>query len=144
MAAWVAAFVLVCTGAVAGLNRASANTLPDEPLYAWKRASERVWLGLQFTPEREIAVSLALADRRVDEVKRLYQQSGRVDPAIITQLQADYKRTLQLIDTLPPEKAQPLLAQAQATGAEHEQELMQLAQQATGDEQQMLFAAVQI
>lgn len=144
MAAWVAAFVLICTGTIGGLNRTSANTLPDEPLYAWKRATERVWLGVQFTPEREITVSLALADRRVDEVKRLYQRSGRVYPAIINQLQADYKRTLQLIDTLPPEKAQPLLAQAKVIGAEHEQELMQLAQQATGSEQQILLAAVQV
>ena len=144
MAAWVAVFLFVCTGAIGGLTRASANTLPDEPLYSWKRATERVWLGTQTTTERKVTVSLALADRRVDEMKRLYQRSGRVYPAIINQLQIDYTRTLQLIDTLPPEQAQPLLAQAKAVGAEHEHELMQLAQQATGEEQQILLAAVEI
>ena len=144
MAAWVAVFLFVCTGAIGGLTRASANTLPDEPLYTWKRATERVWLGTQTTTERKVTVSLALADRRVDEMKRLYQRSGRVYPAIINQLQIDYTRTLQLIDTLPPEQAQPLLAQAKAVGAEHEHELMQLAQQATGEEQQILLAAVEI
>jgi hypothetical protein len=144
IAAWVVAFLLLCVGTGSGLTLVSANALPDEPLYGWKRASERVWLSVQTNPEREIAVSLALAERRVNETTLLYRRSGQVKTELINQLKLDYTRALQLINTLPPTKAQPLLQQARASGAEHEQALAQLAQQADGSAHQILLSAVRM
>ena len=143
-ATWIALILMITVGATSGITFAAKSALPDEPLYGWKRATEQVWLHVQPSAERRIAVSLALADRRVTEIKQLYQRAGRVDRDVITQLRADYTRTLDLITTLPPTKAQPLLEQAQALGAQHEQELAALAQQTTGSQQQILLSAVQI
>jgi hypothetical protein len=143
LATW-AGLLLICIASVSGVTLASAHALPDEPLYGWKRASERLWLSVQPTPEREVAVSLTLADRRVDETKLLYQRSKQVDGKVIGELKRDYTRTLALIATLPQEQALPLLKQTETLGAQHEQELTALAEQSTGAQQDLLLSAVRI
>ncbi|HEX6288103.1 MAG TPA: DUF5667 domain-containing protein [Herpetosiphonaceae bacterium] len=143
MAAWAVLFLVVCIGSLSSITVVSAQALPNEPLYGWKRTSERIWLSIQSNPERKIAVSLALADRRVEEIRQLHRRSGSVSRDVIVQLRADYIRTLELIAALPNDQAKPLLEQAHALSAQHEQELMALAEQATGSQQQMILSAVQ-
>jgi hypothetical protein len=56
---------------VAGASVASADSLPDEPLYGLKVASEQVRLALAQRPEDRAAVWLSMAEHRLAEAERL-------------------------------------------------------------------------
>lgn len=74
---------LVLVGAlVAGATVASADSLPDEPLYAVKTASEQLRLALAQTPEDRAAVWLSMAEHRLTEAERL-ALAGREPEALV-------------------------------------------------------------
>ncbi|MEK7860761.1 MAG: DUF5667 domain-containing protein, partial [Chloroflexota bacterium] len=52
---------------------ASADALPEEPLYAVKVAGEQVRLALARNPEDRAAVELSMAEHRLSEAERLVQ-----------------------------------------------------------------------
>ena len=56
---------------VASATVASADALPDEPLYGVKLASEQVRLRLAVTPADRAAVRLSMAEHRLAEAERL-------------------------------------------------------------------------
>jgi hypothetical protein len=56
---------------VASASVASADSLPDEPLYGLKIASEQVRLALARSPEDRAAVWLSMAEHRLAEAERL-------------------------------------------------------------------------
>lgn len=78
-----AGVALVLVGAlVASATVASADALPDEPLYGVKVASEQVRLTLAQTPEDRAAVWLSMAEHRLAEAERL-AIAGREPEALV-------------------------------------------------------------
>lgn len=73
----VLAISLVATATVA-----SADALPDEPLYGLKVASEQVRLALAQSPEDRAAVWLSMAEHRLAEAERL-AVAGREPEALV-------------------------------------------------------------
>jgi hypothetical protein len=67
---------------VATASVASADALPDEPLYGLKVASEQVRLALAQSPEDRAAVWLSMADHRLAEAERL-AVAGREPEALV-------------------------------------------------------------
>lgn len=67
---------------VATASVASADALPDDPLYGLKVASERVRLTLAQTPEDRAAVWLSMAEHRLAEAERL-AVAGREPEALV-------------------------------------------------------------
>jgi hypothetical protein len=67
---------------VAGASVASADSLPDEPLYGLKVASEHVRLALAQSPEDRAAVWLSMAEHRLAEAERL-AVAGREPEALV-------------------------------------------------------------
>jgi hypothetical protein len=67
---------------VATASVASADALPDEPLYRLKVASEQVRLALAQSPEDRAAVWLSMADHRLAEAERL-AVAGREPEALV-------------------------------------------------------------
>ncbi|MGH2378557.1 MAG: DUF5667 domain-containing protein, partial [Candidatus Limnocylindria bacterium] len=67
---------------VASASVASADALPDEPLYGLKVAGERVRLQLARTPEDRAAVWLSMAEHRLAEAERL-AVAGRESEAFV-------------------------------------------------------------
>ncbi|MBI2773821.1 MAG: hypothetical protein HYX56_04940 [Chloroflexi bacterium] len=73
---------LALVGSVVGAATvASADSLPDEPLYGLKVASEQLRLALVASPEDRAAVELSMADHRLAEAERLAIE-GRGSDAI--------------------------------------------------------------
>src|SRR5688500_12857513 len=67
---------------VATASVASADALPDEPLYGLKVASEQVRLTLAQSPEDRAAVRLSMAEHRLAEAERL-AVAGREPEALV-------------------------------------------------------------
>jgi hypothetical protein len=91
LAAGVAAVVLALTAGFGGLVAASAQALPGDSLYPFKRASEAVQLRLTFTSRARMTLEEQYSVRRADEVRRLLAL-GRIEKMTfegIVQAQAD-------------------------------------------------------
>ena len=73
---------LVIAGLLGGATVASADSLPDDPLYSFKLAGEQLRLAIAISPEDRASVELSIAEHRLDEAERL-ATSGREDDAII-------------------------------------------------------------
>jgi hypothetical protein len=63
---------------------ASADALPDEPLYGVKLASEQVRLALAGTPEDRASVRLSMAEHRLAEAVRLVQDGRAAEAVTVT------------------------------------------------------------
>lgn len=73
---------LVIAGLFGGATVASADSLPDDALYAFKLAGEQLRLAIAISAEDRASVELSIAEHRLDEAERL-AASGRADDAII-------------------------------------------------------------
>lgn len=75
------AVLLTGAGLLAGATVASADSLPDDPLYGFKLAGEQLRLAIASTPEDRAAVDLSIATHRLEEAERL-AEAGRDDATI--------------------------------------------------------------
>jgi hypothetical protein len=76
------AVVGLCTAIVAGAAVASADTLPDDPLYSVKLGGEDLRLALALSAGDRAAVQLSIAEHRLAEAESL-ATSGRDDDALV-------------------------------------------------------------
>ncbi len=76
------ATVVITFSFAAAASVASAESLPDDPLYAMKLAGEDLRLALASTSEDRAAVELSIAEHRLAEAQRL-AEAGRVDEALV-------------------------------------------------------------
>lgn len=99
----------VVFGAGAGVTSAAQASLPGEPLYPVKRASEQGRMLVTFGPQRKASYHFELASERLEEVRLLVQAEKPVDPSMVeaatSQLDAGLERTLKIA----PSKAQEII-----------------------------------
>lgn len=76
-----AAVILVLAGSGIGVDRASAGSLPDSPLYNVKAAKEQVQLALARAPESQVDVRAAQLSERNDELDRAVE--ARKQPKVV-------------------------------------------------------------
>jgi hypothetical protein len=69
------ALLLLTAGSAVAVAQDAA---PDDALYGLKRTSEQVWLSLPLGSERAAEVHLALAERRLDEIRRAPTHAERL------------------------------------------------------------------
>jgi hypothetical protein len=69
----IAASVLILFGLLGGGTIASANSLPGDPLYPLKRASEQVQLALTFVAETKAELRTSFEQRRLEEVQSVVE-----------------------------------------------------------------------
>lgn len=74
----------VCAGLLASVAVASADSLPDEPLYIAKVATEQLRLIIAVTPEDRAAVELSIAEHRLEEAERLAVTAGASSTLLAT------------------------------------------------------------
>jgi hypothetical protein len=99
----------------------AANALPGSPLYPIKLATEEVWLWV--TPVRaEPALHLRLAQRRLDEYKKLVER-GVYDESVLEAMVAQVDAALEDIEALPPALALVLLDEVEEVVAEQQRVL---------------------
>lgn len=66
-------------GLLGGGSIVSANSLPGDPLYSVKRASEKMLLLLTFDAQQRAALEQQLENRRLEEVKKVVEQGRQVE-----------------------------------------------------------------
>ena len=108
---------VAAAGILGGATVASADSLPDDPLYAFKLAGEQLRLAIAVSPDDRAAVEFSIAEHRLDEAERL-ATSGREDDAIVATASygsslADAAADLATVEMDPT--TSPLVAQLQAT-----------------------------
>jgi hypothetical protein len=110
--------VVLIAGLLGGATVASADSLPDDALYAFKLAGEQLRLAVAISVEDRAAVELSIAEHRLDEAERL-AASGREDDTIIATANygsslADAAADLASVEATDPSTA-ALVTQMQAS-----------------------------
>ncbi len=139
-AAWQRAIAAVVVTAVlmGAADTASAQSLPGEALYTWKRAKEDLALTLETDPRERSQLHVNYAHRRLDEFHSLVEEGKKPDPTLVAEtldsliihiqeaikedivnpevaaLVDQAEEALENADTVGPE-AQPVVEQAQET-----------------------------
>ena len=121
------AVIAILFGAVVGTTQAAAGSLPGQPLYGVKLATEQIRLALTSQPASRAAVQQSLAEERLDEIVALLGRRQAVGSSVSN------RATRQL--------EQALEASAQLEDATAAQALQQLAEAIRQREQAMLGAA---
>ena len=121
------AVIAILFGAVVGTTRAAAGSLPGQPLYGVKLATEQIRLAFAGQPGNRAAVQQSLAEERLDEIVALLERKQAVGSSVST------RATRQL--------EQALEASAQLQDAAATQALQQLAEAIRQRQGAMLGAA---
>ena len=128
--------IVISAGLLGSATVASADSLPDDPLYAFKLAGEQLRLAVAVSPEDRAAVQLSIAEHRLDEAERL-AMSGREDAAIVATASygsslADAAAELASVEVSNPHTS-ALVAQLQVSLAMSQQRVATTATRLAGD-----------
>jgi hypothetical protein len=126
----------LCIATVAGATVAGADTLPDDPLYSLKLASEDLRLTLAVSAGDRAAVQLSIAEHRLAEAEAL-ATSGRDEDALVasstySQQIAEAAAELAELEELQPEVV-ALVAQLDGRFNEQRSRLQLLASKLSAD-----------
>ena len=119
--ALAAAAILVLVGA--GATSAAASSLPGDPLYGVKRASEDVQLALTFDDVARIQLLSQFTDRRLDELTQIAKQRPTGAPTATQEYADAVERFADALDDLraatSEDKREAAQALAEAARAKH-------------------------
>lgn len=104
--------LVLLLGAGTGTAVASANSLPDSPLYPIKIGLEEMRINLTRDPVQQAALQIELAQKRIQEMQQLALNGGIPDEAMQTRLQTHLQTALQLTANAPETEMAGLLNQA--------------------------------
>ncbi|MEN9935676.1 MAG: hypothetical protein RLZZ387_2255 [Chloroflexota bacterium] len=92
--------------AAGGGVAAAQTSMPGEPLYGVKRASESVRLQLAVSPADRAQLHLELSERRVEEAVAMASAGSKVEAELLRELSLHQQLAWVTIDQLPPERAE--------------------------------------
>lgn len=107
-----AASLVLVLGAGTGTVFAANSSLPQEPLYGVKRASERVQGLLALGSDAQVHHNLWLAERRLQDIVRSQASGREVPAALFSDLQQATDRTVDLMAEYPPREGLNLKQEA--------------------------------
>jgi hypothetical protein len=103
----VVTVVLVLLLAGSGTVAAASNSMPDEPLYQVKLATEQVWLTLNFSDMGKARLNAVLADRRVAEIIYLAGKGDARRVEAITKRLDKYLAMMAMLASIPEAESAP-------------------------------------
>lgn len=104
IAAGLAAVVILAV-----LGGASADTVPGDLLYPLKLAREKVTFGLTVKPDHRAELRLTFADRRLEELVKMADSEGKIDPELVRRLLEEGALALQDARPLPEDRLEIFL-----------------------------------
>ena len=109
--AWTlsAAFALVLM--FVAISTVSANSVPGDILYPLKLVTEKVSFLLAFSSERKAELRLTFSEQRTKEIRRVLQQSGKLDEGL---LDAMLKEAQSALEETPNDTSAIFLAKLNA------------------------------
>jgi len=119
----------------------AASALPTAPVYPAKLLMEETRLSLNDSPAAEMALHLAFAGERADEMAGLAAINREPQAAVLENFRAHWRLAMQLAGELPDEALQPTLSQMQTIAGAQETLLAKVQGAATGPVQERLQEA---
>ena len=86
---------------------AASNSMPDEPLYQVKLATEQVWLTLNFSDMGKARLNAVLADRRVAEIIYLAGEGDARRVEAVTKRLDRYLTMMAMLASIPEAESVP-------------------------------------
>lgn len=136
-----AAAVLVLT---IGLSTASARSLPGDLLYTLKLATERVAFALTTTPDRRAELRLSFADTRLEELIRIAQADGRINPDLLKRLLNEATLALEDAKPAPEDRYREIATRVDAFNTYQKQVFEQLLPVVREDDSELLTRAISV
>jgi uncharacterized membrane protein YgcG len=133
--------VVVLLLSLGGTAVMAASALPTALIYPAKLLMEETRLSMNGSPAAEMALHLAFAGERADEIARLTAINREPQEAVLENFRAHWRLAMQLAGELPDEALQPTLAQMQTMAGAQETLLAQAQSAATGQIQERLQEA---
>lgn len=122
---------------------AAQDSLPDEWLYPVKLATENVRLELALGDQQEVQIRLGLADRRVDELRRLAEAGGPIQTQTSQRLRDQWQEALIVAARLGDSQMVSTLEQVRTRLRAEERTLTQLQTMGGAPSDQTIAAAQQ-
>ncbi|QQS22665.1 hypothetical protein IPM19_03470 [bacterium] len=102
---FTAVFALMLVGAYTVVQSAE-DSLPGQRLYSIKRAGEEARINLTFNKEKAANLHLALAEKRLEETKRVIESNDpKLEAAAITALTNQTEKTFEAVSQMATAKA---------------------------------------
>jgi hypothetical protein len=128
--------VVIVFGLLLGVGQAMAASLPGESLYDLKLAAEEARLALTSDPQARANLSLALAERRLDEVAALAERNRMVDEPMGKRVEQQLRAALQAAVQVEDPAAAPVL-QRLATAIQQRERTMSRLMERLQDQDQL-------
>ena len=145
----IAALLLIVSLISAGTVRVAAGSLPDSLLYPIKLTTERVQLALTTTPAGKARLHMSYSERRLEEAKAMLEAGKGMSEATLEAMENERNAALMAIGRTPEaewsslladftfrtEKQQTTLEEMKPEVAPPDQETVDKALEATGEDQ---------
>jgi hypothetical protein len=118
--------VVIVFGLLFGVGQAMADSLPGGPLYDLKLTAEEARLAWTTDLQARANLSLAFAERRLDEVMALAEQNRMADEPIVKRVEQQLWAALQAAVQAGDPAAAPLLQRLATAIQQHERTMTQL------------------
>jgi len=129
---------------IVGLGAASARSEPGSLLYPLKLVTERVSFALTTDPQNRAELRLTFADRRLSELMRNAQSTGKVDPETLRRLLQEAELALRTAQPLPVDRFKLFLNKLDSFNTYQKAALTQLDARARGDDARLLERAISL
>ncbi len=93
--AWALSIILIFLVVLFSAATISANSVPGDILYPLKLATEKVKFLLTFDSEKKAELRLTFSDKRLQEMIAIFQQSGKLDTTLLTEMLDEAKLALE-------------------------------------------------
>lgn len=113
--ATIALVIVVLFTGISATAYAAQDSLPGSILYPVKLLTEDFRLDLTRNAETKFSLSLAYANKRVDEIAALQSQGVPVEEPLLTRLEDQYEFALQLASGMPDDQMTQSLEQLRET-----------------------------
>jgi hypothetical protein len=139
----IAAVLVIVSLISAGTVRVAAGSLPDSPLYAIKRTSERVQLALTTSPAGKARLHMSYSERRMEEIQALWETGKGLSEATLQDMNSARSDALTAISQVPEEQRFSLLTDFELLTEKQQQALEEIRPAVSPSNQQAVEEALE-
>jgi len=136
-------FALIFVVVIWSMGALSTKSIPGNPLYSLKLATERVRFSLARNPEGRAELRLTLSDRRLDELVRSFQATGNLNDELLKKTLREAELALDEAKPVGEEHYRLFLARLNSVNEYQQTVLEELRTRATAKQDSVLGRAIQ-
>lgn len=140
----VAASVAIVFSLTSGAIVASANSLPDEPLYVVKTVVEEAQLRAALDPEERVRLHLRFAKRRIAELEAASDARPAAAAAATERYERELRAAAEVLRAAPDLARDPVVASVEGELRQHEAALHEVLQRAPAEVRPAVVHALEV